>query len=96
MRGLCKRTTHALTTHLGAVRAVHIHLPVQAVSEQQVVGELEPVWLHGVARTVVVVAHVAWIEVGGGWKFLGQVVTVCSNACVEWMEWAMVAAGNRA
>ena len=43
----------------GAVWAVDVHFSVKAVGEQQVVGELEPVRLHRVARAVVVVPHIA-------------------------------------
>mmetsp|Transcript_20887 Transcript_20887/g.48471 ORF Transcript_20887/g.48471 Transcript_20887/m.48471 type:complete len:200 (+) Transcript_20887:954-1553(+) len=48
----------------GAVWAVDVHFSVKAVGEQQVVGELEPVRLHRVARAVVVVPHIAVIKVG--------------------------------
>ena len=41
------------------MRAVDVHFPVKAIGEQQVVGELESVRLHRVARAVVVVSHIA-------------------------------------
>lgn len=39
---------------------VDLHLAVEAVAEHEVVRQLQAVRLHGVARAIVVVAHVAW------------------------------------
>lgn len=36
-------------------RPKHLHLPVQAVVHHQIVGHANPVWLHGVPLTVVIV-----------------------------------------
>lgn len=36
-------------------RPKHLHLPVQAVVHHQIVGHANPVWLHGVPLTVVII-----------------------------------------
>ena len=49
---------HLLLSRL--VRSVDLHLPVETIVEQQVVGHPYPVGLHRVALTIVVVADVTW------------------------------------
>ena len=44
-------------------RAVHLHVVLEAVREYQAIGEREAERLHGVARVVVVVAHVGVVVV---------------------------------
>ena len=57
---------HAKNTHHSprAHTYVDVHALVHAVGEEEVVRELEAVGLHGVARPVVVVTHIAVVKVG--------------------------------
>ena len=43
--------------------SVHLHLPVEPIVEQEVVGHPHPVGLHGMALPIVVVPNVAIIIV---------------------------------
>jgi len=47
----------------GLVGPVHLHLPVETIVQQQVVGHSHPVGLHGVALAVVVVADIRVIVI---------------------------------
>lgn len=47
----------------GGMGAVAFHLFVEAIGEDEVVGELESMRLHGVRGTIVEVAHFRVIEV---------------------------------
>ena len=42
--------------------AVDLHLPVQSVVEEEVVGHPHPMGLHGMTLAVIVVADVAWVR----------------------------------
>ena len=46
------------------MRPVYIELPVETSAQNKVVGHLDAVGLHGVARAIVEVAHVRVVEVG--------------------------------
>ena len=46
------------------MRPVDIKFPVETRGQNQVVGHLDAVGLHGVARAIVEVAHVGIIKVG--------------------------------
>ena len=45
----------------GLVGSVHLHLPVEPIVEQEVVGHPHPVGLHGMALAIIVVPDVAVI-----------------------------------
>ena len=45
------------------MRPVHLHLPVEAIVEEEVVGHPHPVRLHGMSLAIVVVANVTVVVV---------------------------------
>ena len=60
MRNLLNLKDGIITNLSSLVRPVDLHLPVESVVEEEVVGHAHPVGLHRVALAVVVVANVAW------------------------------------